>query len=139
MGGTTKGVLGLCLLAMAVFGSVKIIEHHEEDGRSPYEKLEDELEADRAEGKDTFPLTTPASRKRFVARYCLYMARSEKQLLRCSRRPARDVYRSKGNEYAWLFADEVIDYCDRRGSAGRFCKTADDRDPVDRVAMLTGR
>jgi hypothetical protein len=134
-----KALLGLCLLAAVVFGGIEVLQRYESDGRSPYEKLEDELEDERAEGKDTFPLTTPASRERFVARYCLYMARSEIQLLRCSRRPARDVYRSKGNEYAWLFADEAIDYCDRRGSAGRFCKTADYRDPVDRIAMLTGR
>ena len=137
MPGTFKALLALCLLAVAVFGSVKVIEHHEADGRSPYEKMEEELEHDRAEGQDTFPLTTPASRKRFVARYCLYMARSEAQLRRCARRPARDVYRSSGNEYAWLFADEVIDYCDRRGSAGRFCRTAGTMNPIDRIAMLT--
>lgn len=137
MPGTIKVLLGLCLLAVAVFGSVKVIERYEEDGRSPYEKQEAEFERERAEGKDTFPLTTPASRKRFVARYCLYMARSKEQLRRCVRRPARDVYRSNGNEYAWLFADEAIDYCDRRGSAGRFCRSADTKDPVDRVAMLT--
>jgi hypothetical protein len=93
---------GICLLAVVVFGSVKVFEHYEGDGRSPYEKLEDEFEQERAEGKDTFPLTTPASRERFVALYCLYMARSEDQLRRCARRPARDVYRSNGNEYAWL-------------------------------------
>jgi hypothetical protein len=137
MPGTIKVLLGLCLLAVAVFGSVKFIERYEADGRSPNEKLEAELDEERAEGKDTFPLTTPASRKRFVARYCLYMARSKEQLRRCVRRPARDVYRSNGNEYAWLFADEAIDYCDRRGSAGRFCKSADSRDPIDRVASLT--
>lgn len=132
-------LLGFCLLAAIVFGSIEVLQRYEADGRSPYEKLEDEFEDERAEGKDTFPLTTPASRERFVARYCLYMARSESQLRSCSRRPARDVYRSNDNEYAWLFADEVIDYCDRRGSAGRFCKTADPGDPVDRVTMLTSR
>jgi hypothetical protein len=134
-----KVLLGLCLLAAVVFGGIEVIQRYEGDGRSPFEKLEAELEDDRAKGKDTFPLTTPASRKHFIARYCLYMARSERQLLHCSRRPARDVYRSHGNEYAWLFADEAIDYCDRRGSAGRFCKTADHRDPVDRVARLIER
>ncbi len=132
-------LLGLCLLAVAIFGSVKVIDHYEAEGRSPYEKLEDELEQERAEGKDTFPLTTPASRERFVALYCLYMARSEDQLRRCARRPARDVYRSNGNEYAWLFASEVIAYCDRRGSAGRFCDPANVKDPIDRIAILTGR
>lgn len=132
-------LLGLCLLAAIVLGSIEVVQRYEADGRSPNEKLEDELEGERAEGKDTFPLTTPASRERFVARYCLYMARSESQLRRCSRRPARDVYRSNDNEYAWLFAEEAIDYCDRRGSSGRFCRTADPSDPVDRVATLTGR
>jgi len=96
MPGTIKALLGLCLLAVAVFGSIKVIERIEEDGRSPYEKLEDELEGERAVGKDTFPLTTPASRKRFVARHCLDKARSPEQLQRCVRRPARDVSRSDG-------------------------------------------
>lgn len=136
---TIKILLGLCLLAVVVFGSIKVIENYEGDGRSPYEKHEDEFEQARAEGKDTFPLTTPASRDRFVALYCLYMARSEDQLRRCARRPARDVYRSNGNEYAWLFAREVIGYCDRRGSAGRFCDPADIKDPIDRIATLTAR
>jgi len=139
MRGRTLVVLGICLLAVVVFGSIKVFDHYEGDGRSPYEKLEDEFEQERAEGKDTFPLTTPASRERFVALYCLYMARSEDQLRRCARRPARDIYRSNGNEYAWLFASEVIAYCDRRGSAGRFCDPADIKDPIGRIAMLTGR
>jgi hypothetical protein len=134
-----KALVGLCLLAAVVFGSIEVLQHYESDGRSPYEKLEDDLEEERAEGKDTFPLTTPASRERFVARYCLYMARSVDQLLRCSRRPARDIYRSNGNEYAWLFARKVIGYCDRRGSAGRFCDPADLKDPNHRIVMLTGR
>jgi hypothetical protein len=125
MKGTIKVLVGLCLLAAVVLSSIKVLEHYEEDGRSPYEKHQDEFEQGRAEGRDTFPLTTPASRERFVARYCLYMARSEDQLRRCARRPARDVYRSNGNEYAWLFASEVIDNCDRRGSAGRFCDPAE--------------
>lgn len=137
MPGTIKALLGLCLFAAVVFGGIEVLERYEADGRSPNEKLEAELDEERAEGKDTFPLTTPASRQRFVARYCLYMARSKEQLRRCVRRPARDVYRSGGNEYAWLFADEAIDYCDRRGSAGRFCISADTKDPIDRVAMLT--
>jgi hypothetical protein len=136
---TIKVLLGLCLLAIVVFGSVKVFEHYEGEERSPFEKLEDEFEQKRAEGKDTFPLTTSASRELFVARYCLYMARSEDQLRRCARRPARDVYRSNGNEYAWLFAREVIDYCDRRGSAGRFCAPAITKDPIDRIARLTSR
>jgi hypothetical protein len=135
---TIKVLLGLCLLSIVVFGSIKVFEHYEGAGRSPYEKLEDEFEQERAEGKDTFPLTTPASRKRFVALYCLYMARTEDQLRSCVRRPARDVYRSNGNEYAWLFAIEAIAYCDRRGSAGRFCSPADIKDPIGRIAMLTG-
>lgn len=139
MPGTIKVLLGLCLLAVAVFGSVKVIEHYEGDGRSAYEKQEDEFERERAEGKDTFPLTTSASRGRFVARFCLYMARSKEQLRRCVRRPARDVYRSNGNEYAWLFADEAIDYCDRRGSAGLFCRPGDTRDPIERIATLISR
>ncbi len=135
---TVKVLLGLGLLAIVVFGSIQVFERYEDEGRSPYEKVEDELNQGRAEGKDTFPLTTPASRDRFVALYCLYMARSEDQLRRCARRPARDVYRSNGNEYAWLFASEVIGYCDRRGSAGRFCDPADIKDPIDRIAALTG-
>jgi hypothetical protein len=131
-------VLGVCLLAGVVFGSIKVFKHYDRDGRSPYEKVEDEFEQERVEGKDTFPLTTPAARERFVALYCLYMARSEDQLRRCSHRPARDVYRSNGNEYAWLFADEVIDYCDRRSSAGRFCDPADVDGPIERVRRLVG-
>jgi hypothetical protein len=130
--------LGIFLLAVVVFGSIKVFEHYEGDGRSPYEKHEDEFEQERAEGKDMFPLTTPASRQRFVALYCLYMARSKDQLRRCAGRPARDVYRSNGNEYAWLFASEAIAYCDRRGSAGRFCDPGDIEDPIGRIAMLTG-
>jgi hypothetical protein len=134
-----NALVGLGLLAAIVFGSIAVLRHYESDGRSPYEKREDEFEDERAEGKDTFPLTTPAARERFVARYCLYMARSVDQLRRCSRRPAREVYRSNGNEYAWLFGREAIDYCDRRGSAGRFCRPADPEDPTKRIAMLTGR
>jgi len=128
-------LLGFCLLAVVVFGSVKVFNYYERDGRSPYEKLVDESEQERAEGKDTFPLTTPASRDRFVALYCLYMARSQDQLRRCNRRPPREVYRSKGNEFAWLFASEVIDYC-QGGSAGRFCDPADVNGPVDRITRL---
>jgi hypothetical protein len=131
--------LGICLLAVVVFGSIKVFDHYEGDGRSPYEKLEDEAEQERAEGKDTFPLPTPASRERFVALYCLYMARSEDQLRRCSRRPARDVYRSNDNEYAWLFASEVIAYCDRRSSAGRFCDPANVKAPIQRIEALVDR
>jgi hypothetical protein len=132
-------LLGLGLLAAVVFGSIKAFDHYERDGRSPYEKLDDEFEQERAEGKDTFPLTTPASQDRFVALYCLYMAKSENQLRHCNRRPARDVYGSNNNEYAWLFASEVIEYCDRRGSAGRFCDPADLNGPIDRIAQLIGR
>ena len=132
-------LFGLCLLAVVVFGSVKLFESHESDGRSDYEKGEDEFAQEQAEGKDTFPLTTPASRERFVALYCLYMARSEEQLRRCVHRPARDVYRSNGNEYAWLFADEDIDYCDRRSSAGHFCDPADVNGPIERVTRLIDR
>jgi hypothetical protein len=130
--------LGVCLLAVVVFGSIKVFQHYNRDGRSPYEKLDDEFEQERAEGKDTFPLTTPASKERFVALYCLYMARSEDQLRRCDRRPARDVYRLNDNEYAWLFASEVTEYCDRHGSAGRFCDPADVNGPIDRVRRLIG-
>jgi hypothetical protein len=136
---TIKLLFGLCLIAVVVFGSIELFESHEGDGRSDYEKGEDEFEQELAEGKDTFPLTTPASRERFVALYCLYMARSEDQLRRCSRRPARDVYRSNNNGYAWMFADEDIDYCDHRSSAGRFCDPANVKAPIHRIAMLTGR
>ena len=122
--------------ALVAFGSVKVFEYYNRDGRSPYEKGEDEFEQERAEGKDTFPLTTPASRERFVALYCLYMARSKGQLRRCSRRPARDVYRSNGNEYAWLFASEVIGYCDCRSAAGRFCDPANVKGPIHRIKAL---
>jgi hypothetical protein len=138
---TIKVLLGLCLFAAVVFGSAKVFDHYEGegDGRSDYEKGEDEFQQEKAEGKDTFPLTTPASRERFVALYCLYMARSEDQLRRCSRRPARDVYRSDNNEYAWLFADEDINYCDRRSSAGRFCDPANVKAPVHRIEVLIDR
>lgn len=44
MNGALKVLLGLCLLAAVVFGSIQILEHYEGEGRSPYEKLEDELE-----------------------------------------------------------------------------------------------
>jgi hypothetical protein len=135
---TIKVLLGLCLLAVVVFGSAKLFEGHEGDGRSDYEKGEDEFAQERAQGKDTFPLTTPASRERFVALYCLYMARSEGQLRRCSHRSARDVYRSDNNEYAWLFADEDIDYCDRRSSAGRFCDPTNVNGPIERITQLIG-
>lgn len=86
-----KVLLGLCLLAAIVFGSIEAWQRYEADGRSPYEKLEDELEDERVEGKDTFPLTTPASRERerSVPRYCLHTARSEGQLRSCARRRAR--------------------------------------------------
>jgi len=46
----TKVLLGLCLFALVVFGSIKIVEHYEGDGRSPYEKLEDERDHRRSEG-----------------------------------------------------------------------------------------
>jgi hypothetical protein len=134
-----KLLLGLCLVVAVVIGSVKYFENYEADGRSDYEKLEDRLEQERAEGVDTFPLTTPASRHRFVALYCLYMARSKDQLRRCYRRPAREVYRSQHNEYAWLFADEAIGYCDRRGSAGRFCDPANVKSPIHHIETLIAR
>lgn len=130
-------LLGLGLPAAIVFGSVEVFDYYERDGRSPYEKFEDESEQDQAEGTDTFPLTTPASRDRFVALYCLYTARSQDQLRRCSRRPPREVYRSKGDEFAWLFASEVIDYCEGGGPAGRFCDPADVNGPIDRITRLT--
>lgn len=41
---TLQALLGLCLLAVVVFGSVQVLEHYEDEGRSPYEKLEEELE-----------------------------------------------------------------------------------------------
>jgi hypothetical protein len=41
---TLKVLVGLCLLAVIVFGSIQVLEHYEGEGRSPYEKLEDELE-----------------------------------------------------------------------------------------------
>jgi hypothetical protein len=132
-------LLGVCLVAAVVFGSVKVFEHYGGDSGSASEKLEDELAQERAEGKDTFPLTTAASRDRFVALYCLYMARSKDQLRHCNRRPARDVYRSNGNEYAWLFAREAIEYCEPGGSAGPFCDPADVNRPVDRIATLIAR
>jgi hypothetical protein len=128
-------LLGLVLFAAIVVGSIEIVDYYERDGRSPYEKWEDEAAQERAEGEDTFPLTTPASRDRFVALYCLYMARSRDQLRRCSRRPPREVYRSKDDEFAWLFASEVIDYCE---GGGRFCDPADVDGPIMRVARLTG-
>ena len=39
-------LLGLCLLAVVVLGSIKVFEHYEGEGRSPYEKVEDELGQD---------------------------------------------------------------------------------------------
>lgn len=44
MGKALKVLLGLGLLAVVVFGSIQVLEHYEDEGRSPYEKLEDELE-----------------------------------------------------------------------------------------------
>lgn len=84
-----KVLLGLCLLAAIVFGSIEVWQRYEADGRSPYEKLEDELEDERAEGKDTFPLKAPAARQPSVSQHCLSQARSERQLRRCVSRPAR--------------------------------------------------
>lgn len=40
---TLKVLLGLCLLVVVVFGSIQVLERYEDEGRSPYEKLEDEL------------------------------------------------------------------------------------------------
>ena len=134
---TPKVLLGFCLLAVVVFGSIKVFEHHE-DGGSDYEKIMDERSQEQAEGKDTFPLTTLASRKRYVALYCLYMAGSMEQLRRCYRRPARDVYRSTDNEAAGLFASEVTDYCEP-GAAGRFCDPFDIDHPVGRIEKLIER
>jgi hypothetical protein len=126
-------LLGLVLLGAVIFGSVKVFDYYERDGRSPYEKWEDESAQDRAEGEDTFPLRTPASRSRFVALYCLYMVRSKDQQRRCTRRSP-----SKGNEFAWLFASEVIDYCEGGGPAGHFCDPADAKGPIDHVTRLLG-
>jgi hypothetical protein len=35
-------LLGICLLAAVVFGSVLVVEHSSDEGRSAYEKLEEE-------------------------------------------------------------------------------------------------
>jgi hypothetical protein len=131
--------LSVGLLAVIVFGSLKVFEHYEQDGRSPYEKWEDKFEQEEAGGGDTVPLATLVSKERFVALYCLYMARSRDQLRRCGRRSPQDVYQSKNNEYAWLFASEVIEYCDPRGSAGRFCDPANVRSPIHRLEELISR
>jgi hypothetical protein len=37
-------ILVLCGIAAAILGSVKAVEHYEDAGRSPYEKVEDERE-----------------------------------------------------------------------------------------------
>lgn len=119
-------LIGICLLAGIVVGSVKLFERYESDGRSPYELMEGE-----SEGKHGFPLTTRASRIRFVTLYCLYMAQSRDQLRRCDRRSPRDVYNSNGDEFAWLYADGVISYC--AGNAGPFCGPANRRVVRERI------
>jgi len=48
-------LLGLCILAAAGFATVKVFEHHQADGQSAWEKMEDELGQEPAEGKDAFP------------------------------------------------------------------------------------
>jgi hypothetical protein len=131
--------LGVGLFAVVVFGSIKVFDHYERDGRSDYEKGEDEFEQERAEGKVTVQHATPASRARYVALYCLYMARSKDQLRRCSRRSAGDLHRSEGNEYAELFADGALDYCEPGGTAGRFCDPANIKDPIRRIEALINR
>lgn len=35
-------LLVLCGIAAAIFGSVKVVDHYQDAGRSPYEKVEDE-------------------------------------------------------------------------------------------------
>lgn len=54
-------LLGLGLLAVIVFGSVKVFQHYERDGRSPYETLEDELAQGQADGQR--PETLAAARR----------------------------------------------------------------------------
>lgn len=41
----TRTLLGLGLLVVTVFGSVKVFQHYESDGRSPYEKFVDSSES----------------------------------------------------------------------------------------------
>lgn len=41
----TRTLLGLGLLAVTVFGSVKVFQYYERDGRSPYEKFLDSSES----------------------------------------------------------------------------------------------
>ena len=41
----TRTLLGLGLLAVTVFGSVKVFQYYERDGRSPYEKFVDSSES----------------------------------------------------------------------------------------------
>jgi len=119
-------LIGACLLAGIVFGSVKLVERYEGEGKSPYELMEGE-----AKGEHGFPLRTPASRIRFVGLYCLYMAQSRDQLRRCDRRSASDVYNSNGDEFARLYADGVISYC--AGNAGPFCGPVNRRVVRERI------
>jgi len=54
-------LLGLGLLVVTVFLSIKVFQHYEGDGRSPYEKREDELAHARADGLR--PETLAAARR----------------------------------------------------------------------------
>ena len=59
MRGRIKVLLGLCLLAAVIFGSVKVFDRYEGEGRSPYEKVEDEFEQERVESGDPQRLSCP--------------------------------------------------------------------------------
>jgi hypothetical protein len=122
-------LIGVCLMGGVVFGSVKLFEQHENDGKSAYE-----LEQEELKGKHGFPLTTRASKIRFVGLYCLYTAQSKDQLRSCDHRSARDVYNSTGNEFAWLYAGEVITYC--ASNAGPFCGSENRRVVRKRIDAL---
>ncbi|HEX6688017.1 MAG TPA: hypothetical protein VF085_05050 [Solirubrobacterales bacterium] len=119
-------LIGICLVAGIVFGTVKLGERYEGEGKSDYELMEEE-----SGGTHGFPLTTSASKIRFVGLYCLYMAQSKDQLRNCRHRSARDIYNSNGNEFAWLYADGVIAYC--ASNAGPFCGSDNRRVVRERI------
>jgi hypothetical protein len=60
-----KVLLGLCLLAAVVFGSIQVLEHYEDEGRSPYEKLEEELEDEEGGTSTTSQQSMPVDSERY--------------------------------------------------------------------------
>lgn len=93
----------IVLSATAAFATYKLLTR---DGRSPYEKLEDE-----SRGAAHFRYTTATEKAHFVRRYCGYAVKSKGQLQSCETQDARRLYNTAENEYRWLYAVAEIGYC----------------------------